>query len=95
MFITIYEVHINYMDEFLNINKTNYKNQKPDKTFNKITSLDNDVNKKGYVINDDGIEIIKNIIKDERAKHIVLNMDFKEQIYRFESMIRIFVCSSR
>lgn len=83
------------MDKFININKTNYKNQKPDKTFNKITSLDNDVNKKGYVINDDGIEIIKNIIKDERAQHIVLNMDFKEQIYRFESMIRIFVCSSR
>ena len=77
MFITIYEVHINYMDKFLNINKTNYKNQKPDKTFNKITSLDNDVNKKGYVINDDGIEIIKNIIKDERAQHVVLNTEFE------------------
>ena len=80
MFITIYEVHINYMDEFLNINKTNYKNQKLDKIFNKIASLDNldnDVNKKDTVINDDRMEIIKNLIKDERARHIVLSMEFE------------------
>ena len=51
-------------------------NQKLDKIFNKIASLDNDVNKKDYVINDDRMEIIKNLIKDERAQHIVLNMEF-------------------
>ncbi|AQT46274.1 Methyltransferase FkbM [Bartonella choladocola] len=52
-------------------------NQKLDKIFNKISSLDNDVNKKEYVINDDRVEIIKNLIKDERARHIVLNMEFE------------------
>lgn len=51
-------------------------NQKLDKIFNKIASLDNDVNKKDYVITDDRMEIIKNLIKDERAQHIVLNMEF-------------------
>ncbi len=51
-------------------------NQKLDKIFNKIASLDNDVNKKDYVINDDRMEIIKNLIKDERAQHIVLNTEF-------------------
>lgn len=51
-------------------------NQKLDKIFNKIVSLDNDVNKKDYVITDDRMEIIKNLIKDERAQHIVLNMEF-------------------
>ena len=51
-------------------------NKKLDKIFNKIASLDNDVNKKDYVINDDRMEIIKNLIKDERAQHIVLNMEF-------------------
>lgn len=38
-------------------------NQKLDKIFNKIASLDNDVNKKDYVINDDRMEIIKNLLK--------------------------------
>lgn len=51
-------------------------NQKLYKIFNKIASLDNDVNKKDYVITDDRMEIIKNLIKDERAQHIVLNMEF-------------------
>jgi len=52
-------------------------NQKLDKIFNKIASLDNDVNKKDAVINDDRMEIIKNLIKDERARHIVLSMEFE------------------
>lgn len=34
------------------------------------------MNKKDYVITDDRMEIIKNLIKDERAQHIVLNMEF-------------------
>ena len=52
-------------------------NQKLDRIFNKIVSLDNDVNKKDYVIDDDRMEIIKNLIRDERAQHVVLNTEFE------------------
>ena len=52
-------------------------NQKLEKIFNRIASLDNEVNKKDTVITDDRMEIIKNLIKDERAQHIVLNMEFE------------------
>ncbi|MBH9974721.1 MULTISPECIES: FkbM family methyltransferase [Bartonella] len=67
----------NNIDKLLKNNETHDINQKLDKIFNKISSLDNDVNKKEYVINDDRVEIIKNLIKDERARHIVLNMEFE------------------
>lgn len=64
------------IDKLINNNEIHDINQKLDKIFNKIASLDNDVNKKDYVITDDRMEIIKNLIKDERAQHIVLNMEF-------------------
>ena len=64
------------IDKVINNNEIHDINQKLDKIFNKIASLDNDVNKKDYVITDDRVEIIKNLIKDERAQHIVLNMEF-------------------
>ena len=64
------------IDKVINNNEIHDINQKLDKIFNKIASLDNDVNKKDYVITDDRMEIIKNLIKDERAQHIVLNMEF-------------------
>lgn len=64
------------IDKVINNKEIHDINQKLDKIFNKIASLDNDVNKKDYVINDDRMESIKNLIKDERARHIVLNMEF-------------------
>lgn len=64
------------IDKVINNNEIHDINKKLDKIFNKIASLDNDVNKKDYVITDDRMEIIKNLIKDERAQHIVLNMEF-------------------
>lgn len=48
-----------------------------DKIYNRISALDNNINKKDYVINDDRLDIIKNLIKDERAQNVVLNMDFE------------------
>lgn len=48
-----------------------------DKIYNRISVLDNNINKRDYVINDDRLDIIKNLIKDERAQNVVLNMDFE------------------
>ncbi|WP_295895203.1 FkbM family methyltransferase [uncultured Bartonella sp.] len=64
------------IEQFLNNKLEKELNGKLEKIYNKIADLDNDVNKKDYIITDDRLNIIKNLIADERAQHIVLNMEF-------------------
>lgn len=49
---------------------------KLDTIYNNLLSLNNNVSKKDYIINDDRLEILKNLIKDERASNVCLDMKF-------------------
>ena len=49
---------------------------KLDTIYNNLLTLNNNVSKKDYIINDDRLEILKNLIKDERASDISLDMKF-------------------
>lgn len=49
---------------------------KLDTIYNNLLSLNNNVSKKDYIINDDRLEILKNLIKDERASDICVDMRF-------------------
>lgn len=49
---------------------------KLDTIYNNLLSLNNNVSKKDYIINDDRLEILKNLIKDERASNICVDMRF-------------------
>ena len=49
---------------------------KLDTIYNNLLSLNNNVSKKDYIINDDRLEILKNLIKDERASNVCVDMRF-------------------
>ena len=49
---------------------------KLDTIYNNLLSLNNNVSKKDYIINDDRLEILKNLIKDERASDVCVDMRF-------------------
>lgn len=66
---------------------------KLDTIYNNLLTLNNNVSKKDYIINDDRLEILKNLIKDERASDISLDMKFlgsKLSMRIDDSDIRVF-----
>lgn len=91
---SIYDkIEIIESSETVKSNSEEVLSAKLDKIYNRISILDVNTNKRDYIIDDDRLDIIKNLIKDERAQNVILNMDFEGEDLSLridDSDIRVF-----